>query len=188
MANPSRRIPHHFTYADYLAYERDSGRKHEYIDGVIVAMAGGSPRHNALAARVIVAIGSALHTGCLVFQSDQKVRVPVTGVATYPDTTVVCGPIQCDPADAMAITNPTLIVEVLSPSTEEYDRGEKWHDYQTIPSLREYVLVSQVDKRIERYVRLPSGDWEYRDNTSGQLALTTGGTLDLDTLYANLPL
>jgi hypothetical protein len=129
---------HRYSYSEYLAYERDSGMKHEYDAGDIVAMAGGSPRHNALASRVSAALENGRRSGCLAFQSDQRIRIVATGRATYPDASLVCGPIERDPADpsGTTITNPALIVEVLSPSTEEDDRGAKWHHYQLIPSLR----------------------------------------------------
>jgi Uma2 family endonuclease len=102
---------------------------------------------------------------------------------------MVCGPIEGDPADPSdaTITNPSLLVEVLSPSTEQEDRGNNWQHYQCIPSLQVYVLVSQVEPRIELYRRLPSGSWEYRDVTEGTVALLDGATLDLATLYADLP-
>jgi Uma2 family endonuclease len=186
---PERRAPHRYTYEEYLDYERDSGLKHEYADGQILAMAGGSRRHNALASRVSAALEVARKPGCVAFQSDQKVRVLATGRATYPDVSLVCGKIEGDPTDPSGhtITNPTLIVEVLSASTEEDDRGNKWQHYQLIPSLREYVLVSQTHARVERYRRLDSGAWEYRDVTEGKVELDSGGLLDLAALYAELP-
>jgi Uma2 family endonuclease len=187
--SPARRSRHRYTYEEYLSYERDSGLKHEYEDGEIYAMAGGSRRHNALASRISAALEAARTPDCVAFQSDQKVRVLATGKATYPDASMVCGPIEGDPADpsGATITNPTLIVEVLSPSTEEEDRGNKWQHYQRISSLDEYVLVSQTHPRIECYRRLPSGAWEYRETTEGRLRLLGGATLDLATLYENLP-
>ncbi|MCK6534335.1 MAG: Uma2 family endonuclease [Polyangiaceae bacterium] len=185
----ARRSRHRYTYAEYLAYERDSGLKHEFEDGEIVAMAGGSRRHNALASRLSAALEAGRKSGCVAFQSDQKVRVLATGKATYPDASMVCGPIEGDPSDptGAAITNPSLLVEVLSASTEEEDRGNKWQHYQLIPALTEYVLVSQTHPRVECFTRLPSGNWEYRDVTSGTLTLASGATLDLDALYAELP-
>jgi len=184
-----RRVRHRYTYEEYLAYERDSGLKHEFEDGEIYAMAGGSRRHNALASRVSAALEAGRRAGCIAFQSDQKVRVLATGKATYPDASMVCGTIEGDPADpnGPAITNPSLIVEVLSVSTEEEDRGNKWQHYQRIPSLREYVLVSQTHARIERYRRLDSGAWEYRETVEGTVELESGATLDLTALYADLP-
>ena len=180
---------HHYSYAEYLAYERDSGLKHEYDDGEILAMAGGSRRHNALASRVSAALESGRQPGCNAFQSDQKVRILATGKATYPDASVVCGPIEGDPADPLGatITNPSLVVEVLSPSTEQEDRGNKWQHYQLIASLQEYVLVSQAEARVERYRRLPSGTWEYSDVTEGTVQLSTGAVMDLAKLYDSLP-
>ena len=183
------RTRHRYSYEEYLAYERDSALKHEYIDGEILAMAGGSRRHSALASRISGALENGRRPGCTAFQSDQRVRVLASGRATYPDASLVCGPIEGDPADSgdTTITNPTLIIEVLSPSTEEDDRGSKWQDYQLLPSLREYVLVSQAASRVEHYRRLASGGWEYRDVREGTLQLDSGATLDLRTLYADLP-
>lgn len=187
---PSLAVPGTTTgYAEYLAYEVDSGRKHEFDDGEIVAMAGGSHRHNALASRISAALEAGRRSGWVAFQSDQRVRVLATGRATYPDATLVCGPLEGDPADptGATITNPTLIVEALSPSTEHEDRGNKWQNYQLIPSLREYILVSQAESCVERYVRLPSGSWEYSDITRGQITLSTGALIDLASLYDDLP-
>lgn len=186
---PRASTGHRYTYAEYLAYERDSDRKHEYEDGEIYAMAGASRRHNALALRVGAALDADRRAGCVGFQSDQKVRVLETGKATYPDVTVVCGPIAGDPADpgGATITNPTILVEVLSPSTEQVDRGSKWQHYQQLPSLKEYVLVSQEEPRIERYRRLPTGGWEYVEATTGSVELVNGATLDLARLYEALP-
>jgi Uma2 family endonuclease len=180
---------HRYSYAEYLAYERDSELKHEYDNGEILAMAGGSRRHNALALRVGAALDAARAPGCVAFQSDQKVRVLATGRTTYPDVTVVCGKIEGDPADPQdaTITNPTLLVEVLSPSTEQEDRGRKWRHYQLLPSLQEYVLVSQDEARVERFRRLPGGSWEYTEATAGTVPLSTGAELDLDRLYQDLP-
>ncbi|HET8772680.1 MAG TPA: Uma2 family endonuclease [Thermoanaerobaculia bacterium] len=187
----SASLPHsryRYTYDEYIAYERHSELKHEFVDGEIYAMAGGSPRHSALAFRVGGALHSALPRGCTAFQSDMRLRVLATGRATYPDVSMVCGPIQLDPADSSGttITNPALLVEVLSKSTEEVDRGSKLEDYQRIPSLQEYVLVSQYP-RIEIYRRLDSGGWEYREVREGVVQLASGATLDLSTLYENLP-
>jgi Uma2 family endonuclease len=186
---PSVRSRHRFSYAEYLEYERDSALKHEYIDGDIVAMAGGSRRHSALAARVVAALEQGRQRGCYAFQSDQRVRVLATGRSTYPDASVACEPIEGDPADpsGATITNPRLLAEVLSPSTEADDRGDKWQDYQQLPSLQEYVLVSQLAPRVETYRRLAGGAWEYREATSGKVTLSTGAVLDLDALYDDLP-
>jgi Uma2 family endonuclease len=188
MGQPSR-PQHHYTYDEYLAYERDSDLKHEWYDGEILAMAGGSRRHNALAARVIAALEVSRTEGCIAFQSDQKVRVLATGRATYPDATLVCGKIEGDPADPFGATiiNPRVLVEVLSPSTEQDDRGSKWQHYQLIPALQEYILVSQAEPRVEVYYRLGSGAWQYSDFTAGTVRLSSGAVLDLAALYRDLP-
>src|SRR5262245_41698042 len=98
-SSPQRAIRHHYSYGEYLAYERDSGLKHDYHEGSIVAMAGGSRRHNALASRISAALELHRKEGCVAFQSDQRVRILATGRATYPDASMVCGPIEGDPAD-----------------------------------------------------------------------------------------
>ncbi|TMQ08025.1 MAG: Uma2 family endonuclease [Deltaproteobacteria bacterium] len=185
----SRPARHRYSYDEYLAYERDSGRKHEYDGGDILAIVGGSPRHNALALRIGTALENTRKPGCVAFQSDQRIRVLATGKATYPDVSMVCGSIEGDPADATGdtITNPTLIIEVLSPTTEQYDRGEKWEHFQRIPSLQEYVLVSQSKPRVERYRRLATGGWEYDVATEGTVQLVSGAVIDLAKLYADLP-
>ena len=185
-ARPAR---HRYSYDEYLAYERDSGMKHEYDGGEIVAMAAGSRRHNALASRICAALENARRPGCVAFQSDQRIRVLATGKTVYPDASLVYGTIEGDPADptGATIANPVLIVEVLSPSTEQDDRGDKWQHYQLIPSLQEYVLVSQSHARIERYHRLPTGGWEYHDATEGTVQLASGAVLELGRLYRELP-
>ena len=189
MITPLQQPRHRYSYEEYLAYEHDSGMKHEYDNGAIVAMAGGSRRHNAIASRVSAALENGREPDCVAFQSDQRIRVLATGRATYPDATVVGGAIEGDPADPTntTITNPILIVEVLSASTEEEDRGRKWQHYQLIPTLQEYVLVSQSEIRVERYRRVASGGWEYQDVTGGVVQLLSGATLDLARLYADLP-
>lgn len=179
---------HDYTFADYLAIERESEIKHEFDDGEILAMAGGTARHSALAMNVGFALRGTRPEGCIVFQSDMRVRVVATGRATYPDVSMVCGSIEYDPEDAArtTITNPVLVVEVLSVTTEKGDRGNKWMHYQRIPSLQEYVLVSQ-EPRIEIYRRTSSGTWEYFEVREGAARLASGPTLDLSVLYANLP-
>ena len=179
---------HDYTFADYLALERDSETKHEFDGGEILAMAGGTARHSALAANVVTVLGTTRPSGCTIFQSDMRIRVVATGRATYPDASMVCGPLVYDPEDAArtTITNPTLLVEVLSVTTEKGDRGNKWMHYQRIPSLQEYVLVGQ-EPRIEIYRRMPSGTWEYLEVREGTINLASGPKLDVSMLYADLP-
>lgn len=152
-------------------------------------MSGGTARHSALAARMIVALGNTSVPGCTVFTSGMRVRVVATGRATYPDVSMVCGPIEYDPEDAArtTMTNPVLLVEVLSVTTEKGDRGNKWMHYQRIPSLQEYILVSQ-EARVEIFRRTSSGTWEYFEVREGSVRLACRPTLDLAVLYADLPL
>ena len=139
--------------------------------------------------KVATALETTRPSGCTVFQSDMRIRVAATGRATYPDASMICGPIEYDPDDAAhtTITNPVLIVEVFSVTTEKGDRGNKWLHYQRIPSLQEYVLVSQ-EPLIEIFRRTASGAWEYFEVHEGTVRLASGPMLDLSTLYAGLPL
>jgi Uma2 family endonuclease len=183
------RSHHDYTFADYLALERESEVKHEFDAGQILAMSGETARHSALAARVITDLGNTSAPGCTVFTSDMRVRVAATGRATYPDVSMVRGPIEYNAEDPArtTIVNPQLIVEVLSVTTEKSDRGDKWMHYQRLPSLQEYVLVSQ-EPRVEVYRRMPAGTWEYFEVRQGTVRLTSGPALDLAVLYASLPL
>jgi Uma2 family endonuclease len=139
-----------FTFREYLSVDERSEVKHEYLDGLILAMAGGTPEH----ARRAMAVGTELvrqlaGRRCAVYSEALRVRVRETGFAGYPDVTVIGEELERDPEDANTIVNPTLVVEVLSPSTEEYDRGEKLAQYQRIASLRHIVLVAHDAPRIE---------------------------------------
>lgn len=185
MAQPDRR----YTFAEYLAFERAAETKHEFVNGQIMAMAGGSRRHSLLAARMLGILSNSLGPKCFAFTSDMLIRVLATGRATYPDVSVVCGPIEGDPEDPakQIVTNPTLIIEVLSPTTERDDRGEKWGHYQRIPALREYIVISQDEPGVERFRRNDAGGWTYTKLTEGSFELTTGGTVDVTKLYADLP-
>lgn len=142
-----------YTAAEYLAFERDSDTKHEFYRGELFAMSGGTGPHSGIASNIIRALGNALSDRpCIVHTSDLRVACP-TGLYTYPDVSVVCGKVQYEDAANDVLLNPIVIVEVLSPSTEAYDRGAKFKHYRTIPSFREYVLVSQHEARVEHYSR-----------------------------------
>ncbi|HVE81215.1 MAG TPA: Uma2 family endonuclease [Myxococcales bacterium] len=157
----------------YLELEAESNLKHEYRDGEMIAMGGGTPQHAALAASVSRELGVQLRGGsCLVYSSDLKIRVRATGLCTYPDLSVVCGKRELDPDSKIVVLNPTVLVEVLSDSTEAYDRGEKYENYRQIDSLREYVLVSHREKLIEVFRRGEDGRWlrtEARTNAAARL-------------------
>jgi Uma2 family endonuclease len=150
---------HRYIFEEYLELEEIARVRHEFYDGEIYAMAGGTPEHAAVAASMMAILGRQLvSTPCRVYSSDLRVRVLATGLATYPDVTVICGPSERDPESATHVTNPKVLVEVLSRSTSEYDRGEKLYHYQQIPSLMAIVLVDHDNARIELWTRVDR-DW-----------------------------
>ena len=147
-------VQSHLTPAEYLALERKATTKSEYFDGQIYAMSGASRAHNLIVANLL----SALHTqlskrDCEVYANDMRVKVDVTGLYTYPDVLVVCDEPRFEDASLDTLLNPNVLVEVLSPSTEAYDRGEKFSHYRHLESLQEYVLVAQNCIRVEHYLR-----------------------------------
>ena len=181
---------HAYTYGDYLRLEADvPAARHEFVNGEIMAMAGGSELHSALIAAVSGELYAQLRgTRCGLRESNLRVHIRATGNAFYPDGVVVC-----DEAEVVreirggdSLLNPSVIVEVLSPSTEEYDRGAKFEDnYRFIPSLREYVLVSQDDPLIEVRSRDEGGNWTSRTYRSGEKAglASIDAALDVDLVY-----
>jgi Uma2 family endonuclease len=176
MSISARRV--HYTYADYLALEEVSPVRHEFLDGEIYAMAGGSPDHAALAGAVIGLVRNQLPAGCRVFTSDLRVRIAATGLTTYPDAAVICGRTQRSPEDPLAVTNPLLLVEITSPSTEEYDRGEKLRHYKGLPSLREVLIVSH---------RTPELTLHRREDASWTtISVVPGGVLELVSVAVRL--
>ena len=155
------------TPEEYLAIERRAEYKSEYIDGEMVGMTGASRRHNLIAANISREIGQQLRgRPCEGYISDMRVRVPSTRLYTYPDVVVVCGEPRFEDDYVDTLLNPTLIVEVLSESTELYDRGKKFGFYRTIESLAEYLLVAQDECRVEQYVKQPDGRWMLSDYRS----------------------
>lgn len=174
------------SYAEYLAIEQASDVKHEYCEGHVVAMAGGTPEHALLKTNLTVLVGSALRgRPCRAFDADLRVRVPATTLATYPDLTVICGPLVRDAEDRDAATNPTLLVEVLSPSTAGYDRGEKLDHYGRIPTLREVVLVDSARMHVDVYRRLGDAAWERHGYEPGERVplASLELTLEVDAIY-----
>jgi Uma2 family endonuclease len=185
MNQPSQRH-HRYTFADYLAYEEGANVKHEFLDGEIYAMAGGTPEHAALAAAITTIIGAQIGDGpCRVFSSDLKVRVLETGLVSYPDVTVICGPIEHDPGSRVVAVNPTLLVEVLSEGTQEWDRGKKLDHYKRIPSLRECLLVSHRTPALELWRREGDGSWVRHEAGPGaSLELQSiGAVVRVDEIY-----
>ena len=142
------------SYAEYLALCAAADAKHEYEDGVAVAMTGGSPEHGRLAVALASLLTTALEgRGCRVFSSDVRVRIEQTNRALYPDLSIVCGDVKTASDDEHGIVNPVVIVEVLSPHTEANDRGAKFASYRRLPTLQEYVLVAQAEPRVEVFRR-----------------------------------
>jgi Uma2 family endonuclease len=184
MTEAARRRP--VAVADYLAAERSAPEKHVLWDGEVFAMAGGSPEHNLLVAAVLRELGQRLRgSPCQPYASDQRIRLPALARYVYPDASVTCRPVEVDPADADTITNPRLIVEVLSDSTEAFDRGEKFVGYRSVPSLVDYLLVSQHAMRVEHYARQDDEGWVLRTYGAEESVLvrTLGIELPVKDLY-----
>ena len=183
-----RRLTEH----EYLVLERAGEVKHEYVGGEMVAMAGGSPRHNAICGNVVGVLRDLLRDRpCLVLPSDQRVQVEGTGLYTYPDVSVVCGRPRFSPKDDHTLLNPVLIVEVLSESTEAYDRGAKFAHYRRLQSLQEYIVVTAGEERIEHFCRQDGGTWLLTEVSGVDAAVelpVLGVSLPLAEVYAKLEL
>jgi len=151
-----------FSFAQYVDLEEVSGVRHEFLDGQVWAMSGGSPDHAGVASNVIAILVNHLRgRPCRVYSADLRVRAPATGLGTYADVTVICGKLELDPEDRKGHTalNPRVIVEVLSPSTESYDRGEKLAHYKQIPALEEVLFVAHDRREVEIVRRELDGSW-----------------------------
>lgn len=150
----------HLTPEEYLAIERQSEVRSEYLDGEMFVMTGGRYPHNRIIGNVMGELHQQLkRSPCQVLPSDQRVHIPATGLYTYPDVSVVCGEGQFEDRFLDSLLNPTLLVEVLSPTTEAYDRGKKFEHYRSIPSLSEYLLIAQDEPRVEQYLRQDGNRW-----------------------------
>lgn len=177
---------HRYTFQQYLTLESDSPIKHEFLDGEIVAMAGGTPEHAALAMALGRQLGNQLEgSKCRVFSSDLRVRVAATGLTTYPDVSVVCGPTERDPEGPTTVTNPRLVVEVTSDSSEHYDRGAKLEHFQQIPSLDAVVIVSHREPLVEVWTRADER-WDHASARPGGAVsvASLGVQIDVTALYA----
>lgn len=183
---PRRRI-HRYTYEQFLSYEASSNVRHEFLDGEIYAMAGGTVDHAAIAANLTGLLVGQLRSGeCRAFSSDLKVRVIAADLATYPDVTVICGKPQTDPASDHVVLNPTVLVEVTSTSSESWDRGEKLDFYKLIPSLRACLIVSHRARHIELHQRDDDGAWSREERRIGERVevLAVRAAFALDDVYA----
>jgi len=183
----ARRV--HHSYEDYLAALEMSEVKLEFCDGEMYAMAGGTPAHADLAASAIGLLRAALLGRCRVATSDLKLRVEATGLSTFPDVSVVCGERLVASIDRNAITNPTLLVEVTSKSTEDYDRGEKLNHYQRCPSLQAVLFISHRRQQVT-VVSRNANAWDTHEYLPGQLVAVNALSLTfaVDELYAGITL
>ncbi|HWE03236.1 MAG TPA: Uma2 family endonuclease [Tepidisphaeraceae bacterium] len=178
-----------YTPEEYYRLERDATYKSDYYDGEIFAMAGGTSRHALIGSNINREVGNGLKgTPCAAYSADQRLKIKTTGLRVYPDVSVYCGPLEYDAQDANAetATNPTVLIEVLSPSTESYDRGFKAENYRQIKSLRAYVLVSQDKPHVEVYERQADDSWVLREENRLDAAVKVPGisvTLPLAEVY-----
>lgn len=177
----------HYTYSQYLEALAMSDLRLEFHDGDIFAMAGGTPEHGMVAAGLISIISRQLPPSCRVMTSDVKVRVLATGLSTFPDLSVVCGALERAPDDQNCITNPSLLVEVLSPSTEDYDRGEKLSHYKRLPSLQHVLFVAHDAHRITLMTRR-GDEWDVVEARGGESVVlaTPPLTLEVQEVFAPL--
>ena len=176
--------PHFFLTAnDYLAWERQQETRHEYLEGQIFAMTGASRAHNMLCANILASLHGQLRgKPCEIYVNDMRVKVSETGMYTYPDLVAACGEPRFEDQAVDTLLNPVLIIEVLSDSTERYDRGAKFTHYRSVESLKEYLLVSQNESRVEHYVRQPGNHWLLTEYQEGQ------DRIDLDSLDSHVTL
>jgi Uma2 family endonuclease len=174
-----------YSFAEYVRFERDAHEKHEFVGGLILAMAGGTLEHSRLVMAVAGSLMAQLRgRPCVVLESNARVRVAATGNAYYPDASVVCGTLERDADDSLSLANPTVLVEVLSPSTADYDRTDKLADYQLIPGLRHVVHVGHDEHRVDVWTHAESG-WERVSYVNGETAVLNAVDcrLDVDEIY-----
>ena len=178
--------------AEFLALEARSEAKHELVNGIAYDMAGASPAHNLVVSNVMFALRTALGSvdgRCVVLGSDQRLHVLATGMYTYPDVMVVCGKPVLHGPPPQSVVNPIVIVEVLSESTQNDDRGPKFAHYRTIGSLQDVLFVSQTEPRVEHYHRLETGQWLLTELTGRTVVLPgLGCEVPVDRFYENLEL
>lgn len=154
------------TPEEYLQMERKAEVRSEYLNGRMFAMAGATLKHNRIVRNLVRDLANQLRgRECEVFATDLRLLVKPPGLFTYPDVMVICGPPRLAGDQSDTVTNPTLIIEVLSNSSKDYDRGEKFRFYRAIPEFAEYVLVAQDEMRLEHHVKQPDGSWLFREST-----------------------
>jgi Uma2 family endonuclease len=178
------------TMEEYLVLEEKSIEKHEYYLGEIFAMAGASIQHNQITSNAHIAIGSYLQNkDCQIFQSDLKIHAATNSLITYPDLSIVCGAIETLEKYKQIVTNPSVLIEILSPTTQDYDRGGKFKLYRDITSLQEYILISSTETLVEKYTKQSNGTWvlqEYKTKDDVMHITAIDMQLQVDTLYRNV--
>lgn len=180
------------TEDEYLALERRSEEKHEFIDGAMVVMSGASPAHVLIVSNLVAELHAQLKgRDCRVYASDLRVKIQKSGRFTYPDVAVVCGRLELATEQRDTLLNPRVLIEVLSESTKDYDRGEKFEQYRSIPSFAEYLLVAQDRHHVEHHVRQQDGRWllEETDAVADSVTLESiDCRLALSDIYAKVRL
>lgn len=181
-----------WTPADYLAFERTHSEKHEFVDGQIVRQAGSSQSHALIGINVTSSLHQQLRLrACMVYGSDMRVVIPQAQRYVYPDISVLCMPASFEDARDDTLTNPTLIIEILSPSTERNDRGKKFQAYQTLESFQEYLLIAQDTIMIEHFVRRSDRLWTFDVITDATAIITLTSidcTLRVEDIYEKIVL
>ncbi len=182
-AQPVRYI----TEQAYITFERASTTRHEYYNGHIYAMTGASRMHNLIAGNTLAALhGQLRRKPCQIFPSDMRVKVQQTGLHTYPDLVVICGEPEFTDDALDTLLNPLVLIEILSPSTERYDRGMKFQHYRTIETLQDYILIAQDHYHIEHFSRQENGQWLFQEavGLAGSIVISSiGSTLMLADVY-----
>lgn len=184
--------PQRFSLDEYRALELHTGVKHEFYHGHVYAMTGASVRHNQVVANLIGTLYPQFRNRtCNIYPNDLRIKVLATGLLTYPAVVIACDPLQFDPTLFATLTNPVVLIEVVSPSTEDYDRGKKFLNYRTIPELQEYVLISPTEIRVEHYVRKATNQWlliEYRHLETTLELQAVGCSITLTDIYHKMPI
>jgi Uma2 family endonuclease len=180
-----------YSIDEYLESEGNSLEKHEYYQGEIFAMAGASIEHNQIVKNVLYSTEDHLRKGgdCQIFPSDLKIHVVSNSLFTYPDLSIVCGKVETLENHKDIVTNPTVLIEVLSPTTQDYDRGGKFKLYRDIPSLKEYILVSSIEISVEKYNKQEDGSWilhEYKNENDIFNIETIQMEIDVKTFYKSV--
>lgn len=175
-----------YSFAEYVSLEKhqpEDGVRHEFFDGEILAMTGGSPRHSALKTELLAQWKAQARPPCRVFDSDLWLGSTTTRMTTYADASVICGPLERHPDEPNIVTKPAVVAEVTSPSSERKDRGAKLAHYRAMPSVAAVVIVSHRERRVDVHRRGDGGSWTVASAAEGAIPVDDGITVDVDRLY-----